>query len=120
MCMAEYDPPVFYREVKRKAVKSHSCNECSRIINVGEHYYYVSSKYDGELFTNKTCQHCYVAQQLLVKECNGFLHCGVLDDLREHFTEALPWRIIAGRLIVGMRRKWRRFDNQGLMSVMGI
>lgn len=34
----------------------------------------------------------------------------------EHIDPALPWAMQAARVVVGMRRKWQRFDGTGLMK----
>lgn len=122
MCMVDYDDerPTVYRESHRKAKKAHSCSECNRKIQSGEKYHYVFSVFEGSTFVAKTCEHCYIAQNLLARECGGFAHCEVMQDLREHISEMLPWSMTAARLAVGMRRKWKKFFSDELMQQIEI
>lgn len=117
MCMIDYDPPEFCSRIVRTARKQHRCCECGRVIEPGESYHHTSGAWDGTLNTFKHCRHCERSVQLLLDQCHGFLHCGVEDDLAEHIDPHYPWAMQAARLVIGMRRKWRRFDDQGLMSV---
>lgn len=41
-----------------KARKPHKCGECERLIAVGEIYERTSGKFDGEIYTDKTCLEC--------------------------------------------------------------
>lgn len=117
MCITDYEQPSFYTCENRKARKEHRCHECYRVISSGEQYQHVRGVWYGEPWTYKTCAHCLVGQRLLRDECGGFLHGGIYEDLTEHIHELLPWSMKAARLVVGMRRKWVRFDGHGLMEV---
>lgn len=116
MCMTDYDPPTMHSARIRTARKAHKCGECSRQIEPGEKYQYVSGVWDGDFDTKKTCRHCLVGQELLIRECRGFIYGGIQEDLQDHVSEALPWSMQAARLVVGMRRRWQRFDGKGLMA----
>ena len=118
MCMIGDDGAQFWTESRiGKARKPHKCNECRRPIAIGEGYFRQFGIQDGSSFTYETCDHCRVAQALLIRECHGFLHEMVRDDLHEHINEALPWSGMAARLYIGMRRKWKRFDGGGLLAI---
>lgn len=118
MCMADgYAEFCAVRE--RRAAKEHRCEECGRTIPVGERYSYASGKFEGDFFDAKQCVHCAAAAGWLLKECHGFLYGGVLEDLEEHRYNGYPFAKTMGlmRLIVGIRRDWKRFDGRGLMAV---
>ena len=104
-CRAE-----FYSATERKARKSHKCAECGRVIAPGETYQWVAAKWDGQIDTIKTCAHCVIAQKWLTKECGGFLHHAVIEDLREHIDESgvRHYGFALGRLAVNAQNDWRR------------
>ena len=106
MCMADYgDGPEFWREKSQTARKGHHCEECGRSILPGEAYWYGFGKQDGHTYGSKTCTHCHVASQWLIRNCNGFLYSAVIEDFGAHATANLPML----RIVVGARRKWRSF-----------
>jgi hypothetical protein len=115
----DYDPPELYSETQRTARKEHRCEECWRMIAAGEQYWYASGKAEGEFFDAKTCAHCHRAAEWLIKECRGYLHGGVLEDLKDHRYNGYPFAKAMGlcRLIVGMGRDWKRFNGTGLMAL---
>lgn len=116
MCinMGDYESLSFYNEEIRKARKTHTCTECRRVIKPKEFYQYVSGKWEGIISTHHTCSHCLVVQKWLQKECGGFLFEGLLEDIQEHFYEGY-YRV--GKLTVGMRRKWKKFNSEELMKI---
>lgn len=111
MCMADdADRVELLSTALVKARKEHACLECRRVIKPGELYLRESYVSDG-FRTHRTCTHCLIAREWLLKECNGFLYGFVLEDVAEHFHEyrsLYPWkfRIGLGRLVVGMQSKW--------------
>lgn len=117
MCSIDYDRPTMYVATMRRARKEHKCSECHRHISPGETYCHVAAIWEGSPNVHKTCAHCAVGQQLLMEQCGGFLHEGVEDDLVEHLWPDIRWSMDAARIVVGMRRRWRRFDGKGLMKV---
>jgi hypothetical protein len=118
MCI-DYDPPELYEAEMRTARKAHRCEECWREIKPGEKYEYVRGRWEGEFGNAKTCCHCVAARVWLLKECRGFAHGGVQEDLEEHRHNGYRGAKAVGllRLIAGMRRDWKRFDGAGLMAV---
>lgn len=110
MCMIEdADPADFSRAVIRRARKEHRCGECGRVIARGESYEYSTGGRSGEVWSNKSCLHCCEAAKWLSRECHGYLYGGVLEDLQLHWDDGESTMEL-GRLIVGIRRKWRRKD----------
>lgn len=57
-CYCDYDPPEFYHSELRKARKPHKCVECTGHALPGEKYEYVRGKWDGTIWTFKTCPRC--------------------------------------------------------------
>lgn len=117
MCMIESadDVLLVLKERDVKAVKPHKCVECGRQIQAGETYHSEAGVLDGDFQTYKTCLHCMVARDWLISECGGFLYQSVREDLEEHAKECFDVKL--NRLIVGMRRKWRRFYGDGLLPL---
>jgi hypothetical protein len=114
MCMIDDESSwKIFRDATRRARKEHRCDECHRVIRVGEPYYWatgLSYEYDG-WETYSTCQHCRAATEWLLTACHGYLFTMVLEDLLEHWHESPTYRSwTLGRLIVGMRRRWSDGD----------
>lgn len=108
MCMFEgADCEIgFHKATMRTARKQHVCQECGRMIEPGESYEFVAAKYDGDLWTGKTCAHCVAVRKWLIEVCGGYIYGGVRDDLSEHKHEGYNPRWLAAA--VGcMGRKWR-------------
>lgn len=111
MCMVDGADGGFtkFDDKVRKARREHRCDECRRVIGVGEHYEYVSGIYDGGFVSNKTCRHCLDAREWLSLVCGGWLYCDVLEDLQEHTHESPElvgnWLM---HTIASMRRGWTR------------
>ena len=96
------------------ARKEHKCEECGRNIGAGEPYWYGFGKQDGYTYDSKTCRHCRVIADWLLRNCNGFMYTAMVDDFRNHAEGTVSML----RLVVGARRKWRRFsDPSRLMPV---
>lgn len=115
MCMIEWADETYrvWNKVQRAARKPHRCDECYREIGVGEMYQYVTGLHSGGWDTWHTCAHCAWASEWLMKQCRGYLHGGVLEDLEEHWHEdPLLATLDLGRRIVGMRRKWKGFSTE--------
>ena len=111
MCMVEgadenytvYNTPRLVR-----SRKDHKCDECNRVIAKGETYLRGSGLYDGSWDVLRICVHCDVAAKWLVKNCGGFLHHGVQEDIEEHVSEYNHTDAFDGlaRIAIGMRHKW--------------
>lgn len=126
MCMFDPgdDSPSVYRETMVTARKQHRCGECGRDISPGERYQYVFGVWDNQSGSYRTCAHCRIAQRWLQSNCDGWLFGCVLEDIQEHalgmgvFNHRDGYGSEPARLVVGMRRKWQRFDGIGLMGVL--
>lgn len=119
MCQIDYADraSTLLKEVTRKARKEHQCFECRRDITKGEHYNYEVFVCDGHVSDVKTCTHCLKARDLLSDKCHGWVYGEIRNDLWEHVFMHLPWSIAAGRMVVGIDRKWRRFKSDKLMPI---
>lgn len=102
---------------QRKARKLHKCSECRRQINVGETYQYDFTVFEGSPDTYKTCQHCCVLREWLLKNCGGYIYTEVADEVREHAEEYRYLAIPLLRVTAGARRKWKRFGSDELMPI---
>ena len=85
----------FYTETKPKARKQHKCDLCGKTIEPGEKYHCFTGKYDGKMFTDRTCLPC---SGMISAYCDKCEHGGWADDdceyleedcphIRQHFTE---------------------------------
>jgi len=106
MCaIDDADPADVWSETTRRAAKPHTCEECSRCIQIGEQHLYVSCLYDGHWSTFRTCAHCAAAGVWMRTVCGGYLTGGLLEELQEHWDEG--YRSVGfGRLIIGARHRW--------------
>lgn len=103
-------------EVRRARVP-HACCECRREIAPGETYLRMFSVYDGHADTYKVCGHCRVAYAWLGRNCGGYILEEAIEELREHAEEYPHLAVPLLRIIAGARRRWRRFNNGGLMPL---
>jgi hypothetical protein len=117
MCRIDYadDYGRTIDEGTRTARKTQRCTECYRDIKKGEKYNFLTSVYDGDLRTYKTCQHCQVPAQWLFNNCSGYIFQQVSEEVLEHAEEYR--RTDLARLVVSMNRKWKRFGSDQLMPV---
>lgn len=105
-----------FATVERRARKEHRCGECGRTIEPGESYWILGGVAEGTIYRTKTCAHCKAGPcAWLVKHCRGYLLEGVLEDIEEHWDYPDPALGLGGmaevgRLLVSMRRRWRRHD----------
>lgn len=93
------------------------CDECCRNINPNEVYSVRKAFQEGSFTRYKTCVHCNLAISWLTKRCGGYVTCLVYGDLSDHWQHEGIRTFELLRLIVGMRRYWQRFDEQGLMEL---
>lgn len=116
MCMIDDSERFeFGDEEIRTARKTHRCSECGRQILPKERYACFKGKFEDRFETYKTCSHCLVAKEWLSEECGGYIFQGVYEDMSEHFYEGCG--LATGRIAVGMRRKWKKFNSEELMSI---
>lgn len=119
MCMIGDDFVEMLRSEDRRARKEHRCEECRRTIEPGETYRFEAWVFDGTLDQQKTCAHCVAyARPWLLDNCDGWIYQAMYEDIFEHFPHGTEEPLKCGRIIVGMRRKWRRRDGE-LMALPG-
>ena len=112
MCMVDGldDRASVWNESSQKARKPHKCEECNRVIEVGEVYCRVWAISGDGPFTAKWCAHCDVAKDWLWENCGGSVISAVQEDIQEHISDYRGDAICVPRLKrldVGMSRKWR-------------
>lgn len=110
------EPADVYRDQMHRARKPYRCGECGRDIAPGETYRYTFSVYEGHAGTDRTCAHCAVMQDWLLRACNGWVFGAVCDDINEHRAEYPALARSLGRLVIGHRRGWRAMRG-GLMPI---
>ena len=106
MCAIDYDEPTFYCEKTVISRKDHICCECFRLIRKKESYKNVFGVWEGKTSVFKTCSNCLIPQEWLRKECNGFLHGNLEDEILEHAEEYR--KMFLYRWLIGIRRKWQQ------------
>lgn len=119
MCAIDYcDEPfsVYWTKENVTARKEHKCDECHRVIAIGEKYLYSFGVYDHQGYNYHICAHCTIAAKWLTDNCGGFLHEGVLEDIEQHIEE-YPGMVGLIRFKIGMKRSWKRFSGPGLMPI---
>jgi len=67
------------------ANKEHKCDECNRKIQVGEKYERYTGKFEGEIFTNKTCTDCLSLRNEYF--CGGWCYGQLWEHMWEHVLE---------------------------------
>ena len=73
---------------KRKARKEHICDTCGSKIYKGEEYEIQTNKYDGKLYTWKSCFHCKPLVRKMYEE--GWFPDGYTDTDFENFLADHP------------------------------
>lgn len=105
-----------FQNADRKARKECKCSECWRVIAPGEVYRYEAGKCEGEFETYRTCSHCMVGRQWLLKNCHGYIYTQVLEEIREHAEEYPKIALGLYKISFGGSRKWQR-KRGGLMPL---
>lgn len=89
-CYCDYDTPELYIKEIRTARKQHRCYECRGTILPGEKYEHVRGKWEGEMGSFKTCQHCIDLRTWTKNNvpCLCWAHGSIQDDCREAIEDA--------------------------------
>lgn len=104
MCSLDYEIASVYCENYRKSRKQHVCSECGRTIEKSEKYKHVFGVWENKVSVFKTCLYCLEPQDWLRKECGGFLHGNLEDEILEHASEYR--KMFLYRWLIGIRKKW--------------
>ena len=117
MCMVDDGEPWdVYNASTPRARKPAKCTECSREIAIGERYHRVDGCVHGQGWdTFRMCEHCRAAAEWLVRVCDGYPLGMVRDDLDNHAAEYDDAWLT--EQVGAMRRKWQRFDGNGMMPL---
>ncbi len=116
MCSLDFDHCTWFGSEIRRTRKERQCDECGRKIAPGEKYKRSTWKDARDFEVGEACEHCTSAMTWVMAHCGYEMSGGLHDELLEH-VEAKYSEDGIGRLVVGMRRKWQRFDGRGLMPV---
>lgn len=100
----------------RKAIKQHRCDECGRVIEVGETYRNECTLFDGSKETHKTCAHCKECKAWLIDQCGGYVYGEVQAEIVGHWQEysgdwPKEWSDLR-RAAAGIAAQWRRKDGR--------
>lgn len=107
MCRADSEDCVtVLTSIHRRARKVHGCEECHRIISPGERYHYETYQTEGNVIAHKTCIHCQVGRDWLIKNCGGYMYGEVLDEVREHAGDYPDLREPLESACAGINTKW--------------
>lgn len=91
-CSCDYDPPEFIVIETRKARKSHRCYECRADIPPRETYEHVRGKWEGEIYTFRTCALCLELRQWakISVPCFCWAYGDLHDNIRDMVSEVRP------------------------------
>ncbi len=91
VCIGGWDAdgsPEFQSVAWPRAIKPHRCGECCREIPKGTRYERVSGKYDGSLYSEKTCSDCAeIRQSFLCEEGAGPAFGNLWSELTDCFQD---------------------------------
>lgn len=77
----DYGGNDFYHEAMRRARKPYKCIECGDAIAVGDLYEHATGKYEGDIYTNRTCAPCAEIRKTFF--CEGWIFGEVWEAIRE-------------------------------------
>ena len=109
-CYCDGERASVYVAKKKKARKQHKCNECNRVISVGEIYERVFGVWDGSVDNYKTCQRCLNLRDYAYDNfpCICWSHGNMIDDcieiIKEYQSELPGMLFRAYRLHVLIKR----------------
>lgn len=111
-CSCDYDMPAFCQVETRKARKPHKCWECRAAIDPGEVYEHVRGKWDGDIWTFKTCALCLELRQWarISVPCFCFSYGDLHENIRDMVDEVhrdVPRGFVFewGRRLIKIERK---------------
>lgn len=84
--MSEWDgaeTAIVLHERHPKARRAHRCDECWRVIAIGDRYTVERTIWDSRLRTHKTCAGCWTVREWLLDRCGGFVYGQVINDAWE-------------------------------------
>jgi hypothetical protein len=84
----DYDGPSFSVEELRRAAKPHTCCECRDVILPSHTYEHVSGKWDGIMYTYKTCMSCREIRNHFGCD-SGWTYTCLWEQLEESFFPSM-------------------------------
>ena len=116
-CVCDGDHPEYFTRRRIKAAaKQHKCDECRRIIHVGESYDCDAGKWDGQHSTIRVCIDCAGLREWakISVPCFCWSYGDMLHDIREMVEEVrkdVPGFFFEyGRLVIAIRRRRAKVD----------
>lgn len=111
MCSCDFDPPIAYNKVVRKARKTHCCGECGALIATGERYESIwGIDEEGHPFSAKTCMRCVEIREYMYEHAECF--CPAFGEMFQEVREEVSNRgyldaemIRAYRMIIAAKRQ---------------
>jgi len=75
----------FYSEKQvNRAVRQHKCDECYRVIGIGESYSRLAGKFEGDFFAMKICVDCWSLRHLF---CNNANWGNAAEEIRDYILD---------------------------------
>lgn len=81
----DYDEQGFQTRITRRARKEYQCVECREPIRKGDSYVHFASKFEGRIFTNRTCVLCEEIREALY--CDGYFFGRLWADVRDQIFD---------------------------------
>lgn len=107
----DFDAASFYCRETRKARKAHTCFECHRTIQPGEHYEVVSGKWDGSISTYHTCAECVDIGTAM--SCDGSRLHGGLWEMMADIRHEVGWGCLQKLTLTSAKVKLQDWINEG-------
>jgi hypothetical protein len=104
------DDDVFFGSTWRTARKEHFCCECGRTIQPGTKYAFDCGKWDGKIWTMKTCALCDEIAGAFA--CSGRIYGVLWDEMRESMnalTTACFDRLQTPEAKAELQKRWRQW-----------
>ena len=107
MCMDDDWDSKVLRVTRRRARKAHSCWECSRVIQPGEHYVETVTLTDGSVGSYYNCQKCdrivtahFAAERAMGHHSGSYVIGELVSQVRECIREEKAY-------LPNFRKAWR-------------
>lgn len=113
--LSEYDGDTatfFDDQIVHRCRKAHRCDECKRVIQVGEPYERIVGKWESQIETWRFCMEC---REVSVEFSEGARCFGVLwDEMQQNWHEGAHLQACINRLTTAkakehMRQQWLKW-----------
>jgi len=117
-CYCDCEQAAFSQVKMRNARKPHLCDECGRVIELGERYEHTRSILDGLWCTDRTCRECLELRDYVKAHvpCFCWGHGNMIQDARnaldalaDETSDTAGVLFGAGRRLLAIRKtRWRK------------